>query len=568
MIGRKNFDRTVAAVRDSGAGQLVEDLLRSPLGGRQRALDADVFLAGLVLTAGNGKPLTLINVHATLTTEIAYSAQSAYGISYRRKGEDRARPITLRQVRYLLEAIEKKLAHTEGRAPGLTEEDRIGRSFVLQDLLDRMVGASLPSHLPLPETLALDATSVDSWGRGKRRTVIRRDGEAADEDSAEQRRAEDTADGTTESYSFDPDADWGYRTRTYDNRTTKCFGYDVFAMVGVPAVGAPTELFPKLIRGFAIRPAGSDVVEPSMRVLQRLLDAGEPVSELLDDRAFSYKRPERWADPLRELGVKQVFDLHPHDRGVRHHDGIRLIDGTPHCPATPDRLVDIARPANLSVPELKKNATAAEKAWHDNAKRQLEEFAEQIAERETYAFVRIKVKAPENAKDQGKTRWICPAQAGKVRCANCPLSVDMPMDLPEIANPPAKSTAPKCCNQVTVTIPGAAMAKLAQEHYWGSPEWIASYIRRTYVEGYFGNLKNPSTGNVRRGWCQVVGLVKTSIMVAGAITATNIGLLRSWAKQTGDITNPLSEPLGAPPSFEEIDPDQLAAPAHGPPVAA
>ena len=571
MIPRSLLDRTVAAVHESGVGQRIESLLRPTGDGRPRALSADVFLAGIILTADSNRALSLANVHATLTREIAHSAQVGYGIAYLRPGEDVCRPITIRQVRYMLEAIEKKLAHTQGRAPDLSDEDRVERALALQNLVDAIVGLSVPEHLPVPGTMALDATALDSWGKGKRRPSRKSDDDSNPhryEDDELPDAAAELGETVTEGYSFDPDATWGYRTRTYDNRTNSCFGYDVFALVGVPGVKEDGDLFPKLTHAISVRPCGRDVVDPSLGMLRELRDAGRPVNELLNDRAFSYKRPERWAEPLRELGIAQVFDLHPADMGPRDHKGIRMIAGVPHCPAMPDRLRDITRPTHLSVPPLKKHPTVDEIARRDLAARQLAEFSDSIAERETYAFVRIKVKAPERAKDQGKTRWSCPAQAGKVRCDNCPLSADLPPDLPEVANPPALKTAPQCCTQVSVTIPGAATAKLAQEHYWGSPEWIASYNRRTHVEGFFGNLKNPSTGNVRRGWCHVVGIVKTSILVACAVTATNIALLRSWASRTGDFTDTLSAPIGDYPRFEEIDSPLMAAPAHGPPQAA
>jgi len=115
---------------------------------------------------------------------------------------------------------------------------------------------------------------------------------------------------------------------------------------------------------------------------------------------------------------------------------------------------------------------------------------------------------------------------------------------------PAAATKPKCCSQRTVTIPAEALAKTRQQHYWGSPAWIASYARRTHVEGYFGNLKNRDSGNVRRGWTRVVGLVKTSIMTACAIAATNIRLLRAC-----DITDPLCAPDPEDHGFEELTPD-------------
>jgi hypothetical protein len=59
---------------------------------------------------------------------------------------------------------------------------------------------------------------------------------------------------------------------------------------------------------------------------------------------------------------------------VRDFDGVKMIDGTPHCPATPEHLEVIVRPAQLSVPALKANATAVERAEHAEKEKALDEF--------------------------------------------------------------------------------------------------------------------------------------------------------------------------------------------------
>ena len=271
-------------------------------------------------------------------------------------------------------------------------------------------------------------------------------------------------------------------------------------------------------------------------MLRDLRDAGRPVDELLNDRAFSYKRPERWADPLRDLGIAQVFDLHPNDMGPRDHEGMRMVAGVPHCPAMPNRLVDITRPTNLSVPPLKKNATVDEIARHDLAARQLAKFEEKISERQIYAFVRIVAKAPEKAKDQGKTRWICPAQAGKVRCDNCSLSAELPPDLPEVENPPALETAPQCCKQRLGDDPWRRHGQARPGAPPGSsPEWIAADSPRTHRRRLLRQVPtNPQHRQRAPGLvpCCGHGAVKTSTTVACAVTATSIAVPRPRAPRT------------------------------------
>ena len=326
-------------------------------------------------------------------------------------------------------------------------------------------------------------------------------------------------------------------------------------------MGEDPSALAKLTYALALRPLATDVVEPGLALLDGLVARGHAVRLLLNDRAWSYMSAERWADELRRRGIDQVFDLHPADRGVRDFEGIAMIDGAPHCRSvleqqaarhklTLDDLVVINRPVKLVLGPARKRASTEELANHEKAERELEEFNAKIDIRRLAAFRRVQNARP-TAKDQGKERWECPAQAGKLVCANCPSSALLPEGTPEVEHPPAKATAPKCCSQRTVTIPGTVVPKLRQTLYWGSPEWIESYSRRTYVEGFFGNMKNPSAENVRRGWCRVVGMVKTSILAACAVAATNIRLLRSWAVGR-NVTDPLCAPDEPDHGFEEL----------------
>ena len=87
----------------------------------------------------------------------------------------------------------------------------------------------------------------------------------------------------------------------------------------------------------------------------------------------------------------------------------------------------------------------------------------------------------------------------------------------------------------------------------GSPEWQASYGRRAHVESIFGNLPAPSTQNIRRGLCRVMGLIKTTLMLAFEVMAANLRLVREWARATGENSDPLHEPFPEDVGVEEID---------------
>ena len=160
MIRRCALDRTLEAIRRTGIHRELE-LMLNPIGtGRPRQLKVDVFLTGVVLTVADKRPLTLVNVHATLTKNLALSARIALGTEYRPKPDARPRSLSIRQVRYLLEASERKLAYTEGRRPDLDPEDREARAEALQHVLDEIIEASLPADLPRPGSLALDETAI------------------------------------------------------------------------------------------------------------------------------------------------------------------------------------------------------------------------------------------------------------------------------------------------------------------------------------------------------------------------------------------------------------------------
>jgi hypothetical protein len=125
-----------------------------------------------------------------------------------------------------------------------------------------------------------------------------------------------------------------------------------------------------------------------------------------------------------------------------------------------------------------------------------------------------------------------------------------------------------CCLQRTITIAGAVAAKVRQPLVWGSDDWIDSYSRRTHVEGTFGNYKSAKTADLQRGWIFIVGMVKTSLMLAAVAVATNIRLLRKWAARTGDRVHALCAVDPVDHGFEERDADGNPDLALAPPVEA
>lgn len=546
-VGRSQFDRMVAAVQRSGVDKALEEILRSGRGGRPRATRMDVYIAAMIMTMITGNKLTLVNIHDLLTKGLPHSAQVAYGIRWTRNGVQGG--YTYKQITYPLAAVKEKLSRE-----GDTDDE------TLQELMDMILSTSLPSHLPPMAALALDATGIQSWGRGK---TTRRNAELPDDDTinAEGDDAPAVLKAANDSLcSVDKEGRWGYRTKTYSNGSSSVFGYNMISIVGIPAVGDGTDLAPVLTQGLMVRPANAGVVEPGLALLDQYRADSASFWEVLDDRAWSYAIPQDWAYPLRDRHIEQVLDLHPNDHGARDFEGIRMVDGWPHCPSMPDDLILIPRPARFSVGEMRKNPTRDQVRQHAASTEALAEFRARIAERQTWAFRRVAGPNPS-----GRERFECPAQAGKRICASCPLSQMYDAGTPTVENPPTGAGTPKCCTQRTVTVPGDVTPKIRQRLYWGSDEWITSFNRRTYVEGSYGNMKNPNTENITRGWCCVVGLVKTSLLLAAAVAATNIRLLRRWAERTGDITDPMSIPDPEYQPWEETDEDGAIL-THDPPA--
>ncbi len=223
---------------------------------------------------------------------------------------------------------------------------------------------------------------------------------------------------------------------------------------------------------------------------------------------------------LTKRGIEQVVDLHKNDQKFRDYNGAKLAAGWLHCPGTPDRLGDIPQPGPT--------ATDVQK----------EEFYNRIDERRPYALRRIAITPLR--------RFQCPALAGTVGCPLRAGTVEGAVEgnLPIITNPPAADSAPTCCTQATVTLGQDGQRKIWQQDYWGDRDWSRSNNRRTYVEGSFGNMKNPSTENLSRGTFRITGLARVTLFLGVLAAAHNVRQYRNWHQkhQLGDPTDPLLAP--------------------------
>ncbi|MGE9781899.1 hypothetical protein [Janibacter sp. G368] len=537
MIGTRKWERTLAYVHRIGLVDDIETHLREGRGGRRRGLRVDVLLAAMMLTYQDGGNLTLKRVHANLTT-LPLGVKEQYGLT----------DIKVHNVYYLWSRVTRLHDFSHNTRPGLDAVERAEREERFQHFLDRMAGAA-GDHIRPTGRWAADASAIESAARG---------GSAPrDEDG--------NIDGTKPTGSYDRDARWGYRTKTYDNKTNKLFGYQLHALV---RVGKPGEDVPHLIDRFTLTPGNDYDVAHTIDMFDTLARDGIQPVEVLSDRGYSYTGPEKWATQLTSRGITQVLDMHKADRGPHgHDDGYLMIDGWPHHPSIPEHLVTIERPARMTVGPRPANVDKVKLAAWEKRRDGVRAFTDLMAQRELYRYDRVaKAKTPG-----GSERYRCPGKSGKIRCEGC-ATVDAQwgyVDAPHVHLTP-DGVIPKACQQATITIRGDVDRKLRQDLPWGSPEWIAHFGRRTRVEGYFGLMKSADgDGSVRRGWTRQVGRVKTGMLLAIAIAAHNLQQLTHWAARHGDTTDPLTTMDTTVGEFVELPtPPAPTDPGTAPPTAA
>jgi hypothetical protein len=475
LVRPRDFREAVAWVDRSGVAPVIEGAVRPTRRGRPRQLTVRALLVGMKLAVDTAKTACLSDVHAVLTDGLGPSAQRDLGILDPKTGAT----VSVHQVRRLLSAIHAKLDPSPATARGLTPEELAERGASLQAILDMMLAATMPVSAEHSGGYAVDGTGTWSWAKGRAKT----------------------------NRSPDPDAAWGVKTHK-TGRTESYFGYELHAVVRVGRLGADGSDTPCLAERIAVVPASSSPTRPVLDALARMIRGGTAVADVVADRGYTYKND--WAPGLHALGIDPVADLHANQYGPRGtHAGARIIAGTPHCPAMPATFDTIHRPERLvQTPAL-------------------DTFTADIERREQWSLRRV--AGPDR---DGKERYECPARAGKLRCPLQPGSLALPLATPTVLTPPDPDTAPTCCSQRTITVPGEVDAKARQRHYWGSPNWVKAFNRRSRVEGWFGNLKNDNTEALGRGAFRVMGMCKTSIMVAIFAAATNLRLLRAWARRT------------------------------------
>lgn len=425
----------------------IEALL--PSGGRPRQLPVRTLLVGMLLALADGRPAHLVRVHRTLTG-LHPEDRRRLGVEVEWKRE--AHLLTYRQVERTFGLVTAALD-----------------AATLATVIDALVEASVPAeHKTASSSYAVDWTDLESWGRPPPNV-----GEAG----------------------ADPDASWGHRSANGAGVATLFYGYYLQAITMVRDDNGPS--VPELVRRITLGACNQDPPRHLVPTITRMVAASVAVGDVLADSGYAHRAADAWALPLRQLCVRLVQDLHPHDRGPKGtHAGAIAANGNLYCPATP--------PSLLTLAPAPPQATAATVAALDA----------KSAEAARYRLARLTAHDTD-----GYHRVGCPAVAGKLRCPLRPDSMSLGYDRPEVLTPPEHP--PRCCHQQTITVGPDVNAKTAQKHDYPSAAWRRSYARRTGAERSFSTVKDPASTSIRRGWCRLLGTPTLTLFAACAFVVRN-----------------------------------------------
>ncbi len=450
--------KACTVIDGSGVVPYIEDAIATSRhrSGRPRELSIRALLVGLLLCSHHGS-LHLADLRRLLNGLPAH-AKKQLGIS-------RTNAVTRRQVEGVFAVVTSTL-----EAQGVEGLDHF---------CDRILAVAQPAN-PTSRSIAIDATSIESWGTRRRVAGVW------------------TA--------TDPDARWRKKDKANPWKRP-IFGYDLTLAVSVPEVdGAGVALTATAMR---FRPALTAPVATALEVATQaaLLQGG--LGDVLVDREYTKRLDGTdFLQPIRALGGDPVFDLMPNQVGSSGTiKGALIIDGAPFSPATPPGLHIIAPPpVNATVQELSSYQDAIERR------------------------ARWAMDPHGRRRANGDQDFKCPAQTGKLRCPLVANSLALMMDRPTAMNRPQDPAPGTVCAKKHTRF-DAAEIPLAQRDLYGSRAWRGSYMRRSRVEGFFGVLKNEACENVKRGTIRVRGLFKTGLLVAMSVVSANLRLIDSFASK-------------------------------------
>jgi hypothetical protein len=487
-----------------------------------------LLLIGLLLSIDELKSATISSAYLALTKKMDLRDQLRLKI---KTGPGKDDFIDRDRLYYAAEFLTSRLAYGASVAAEIGEDEVARRRDAVLRASNALLNYTSEATDVDDSRLAIDATAIWAWARGPyypRPTVAEieaqedpliraklqklRDGSGATDDL-------DGAHVTTDEeriVGLDLDAAWSGATAK-NGGTKRFYGYFAHLIAAIPDARRrddPVATAP-IVRRVELLRSTEDVVDVSFRMIDSLPTFPK---ELLGDRHYSYKEFARWAQPLLRRGVRQVLDLRSDDhKAITLPEGI-FVDGFGHCPAMPRELLGMHRPGIF-----------ARRAEHEQSQREK-------AERERYAHGVLNLMDSE-----GRTKLRCPARQFKVGCPLYPPSMAvaaenaLPIVNADLLELESGEEPPRCCTQDSfrITLP-EPVAKLNQTNYWGTEAWYHAFSGRTYVEGVFGNIKNPRTENLSRGSIQKTGIVWSQLIVTLMCTTYNVRIIRERHARIGN----------------------------------
>lgn len=436
--------------------------------------------------------------------------------------------------------LRDRLDYGHGSAPNLTPEERVHRRSLVEETVDRLITVSVIPRTC--STVAIDGTGQWSWNIGPKK---------------EQRNAQRRlADGTAHAVSEDVetalqiasivddddktpapegviatrlrhclDAAWGYKTGKGGQKEVG-YGFHQHTVVRTADPNSTGRPEPLLVEGLVVVPANEDVVEASLRLLDRI-QLRSKITRVAGDLLYTNLKAHRWAVPLAQRGIEQILAMREDGDGCVDINGAVMQYGWMHCPAAP--MDQRPLPATFARDEDEEHYDA------------VEEF------KANWAFDRKESGLGRNP----SSKWICPAMAGRGGCwarGADNVTVAREAGLPIITPPEDWQTRPCCTNKTMDFTPDPKnphhQRKLMQREYVGTRRWRRAFNLRSSVEGAFGILKNPSRQRMRRGQNRLPGLAMANLINGLKASVFNEEQLRSWHDDTG--LGPADHPLLQP----------------------
>ncbi|MEV6104461.1 hypothetical protein AB0M28_07035 [Streptomyces sp. NPDC051940] len=391
------------------------------------------------------------------------------------------------------------------------------RAGLLLTTTNAVIDASLADlaphlHRNWDGSLALDATPIRTYARGLRTTGPDL---ATDPDAGWYVRTGDHRDPDLQPVTGTGKPGKEGKAKKRDRPVKAMFGYDATLAIarnpardGTPGPDRASDPHtpPAVVVGFTLDKPGHAPGPNATRVLTDLHERGHPAGFLAADRAYNNTTPADFQLPARRLGYHLVFDYRHDQLGIQAgSQGALQIEGTWHCPATPQVLITATRDL------------------HDDTIDQ-ETWIARIVARTAFQLVPKQHPAPD-----GRQRLSCPAAAGHLQCPIKKDSLGRGPHIP-VADPAPSPTGPaKICTQQTITIPAQAGAQHHQALPYGSEDWQRVYFRlRNSVEHFNGYAKDPLYEAIEQPSRRIRGIAAQTFLLAFQLAHTNRRKISRW----------------------------------------